>query len=308
MKKISILFFLVFIFFDVSGQEIIKHLSPNLVVVADDLNFRKTSSTNSPILGKLHKGEKLTLLGIVESEDGSNDVFFGFDGRWLKVRNATTGEIGFVFGDYVRSQNAAYRNQQDCSRIQSGNWYGLYYDKRQLYMDRVNPEIQKSLDGYQFITSDSSKYQFFVCSETKFEERKVDGAILSSIYSKDGYIGINTMFPLTSIGKNEFHIVCTGTVTLKDGYLERTNEELFFVKTTLDGGNRSYFEQNLSQSILKYGEVGYKVEFAGDLNRDGVPELIISEADTRKSALYFFLSNAEGNLVLQSITWGYSNC
>ncbi|MCP3932643.1 MAG: hypothetical protein GY705_26535 [Bacteroidetes bacterium] len=74
----------------------------------------------------------------------------------------------------------------------------------------------------------------------------------------------------------------------------------------IDGIKRKYSTQDISENFIKFGEIGYSVEFAGDLNRDGVPELIIYEGDANKStAVYYFKSNPKGEIELQSITWIY---
>jgi hypothetical protein len=305
MKKLIIAIIILFQVLEVSSQEIIKHMNSNLIVVADDLNFRENDDTNSKVIAKLNRGEILTLLEVVKSKDMVNNLFLGFEGKWLKVARMSTGKIGYVHGDYVRNQNAIYRKNQDCSKIQNGFWYGVYNDKGRLYMSFANPRIKKSLDGYSCITTDSSKFQYYICSSTKLDTGIIEGNIFNK---KNEYLKINSKISLVRINQNQYDIVCAGTAQLKEGSLNRINEEIYFLRTEIDGGNRQYYEQNLSNVILKYGEVGYKVEFAADLNGDGVPELIISEGDNRSGSLYYFLSNSQGNLELQSITWTFSKC
>lgn len=288
-----------------NSQEIIKHLNPNLIVVADDLNFRSEANTSSNIISKLKRGEHLTLKNVVQSENNHYNLFWGFERHWVKVVRESTGAVGFVYGDFVSNQNAAFFKNQDCSKIQNGNWYGLYHSNGEVFMVRVNPKIETSLDGYNFISSDSTKYQFYICSNTRLREGKIDGTILTK---KEKYITVNSKYPLIRIEENQFDLVGTGTVELRNGYLGISDKELIFLKTEIQNGNKKYYEQNLTKSIIGYGEVGYKIEFVGDLNRDGVPELILSEADNRSGTLYYFLSNEKGELELQSLTWSYSKC
>ncbi len=305
MKKTIIAIIIIIRVLEVSSQEIIKQMNSTLIVVAEDLNFRENGDVSSKVIDKLVKGESLTLVEVIKSENTVNNFFQGFQDKWLKVIRDSSGKTGYVYGDYVRNENAVYRRNQDCSKIQSGFWYGIHSDKGELYMDSVIPRIETSLDGYSYITSDSSKFQYYVCSATKLVVGKIQGKIFNR---GDEYLGINSKIPLARINQNQFDIVCTGIVALKGGYLDRVKEEIYFLRTEIDGGSRTYHEQNLSKAILQYGEVGYKVEFSADLNGDGIPELIFSEADTRSGSLYYFLSNSLGDLELQSITWTFSKC
>ncbi|MBK9737719.1 MAG: hypothetical protein IPO92_23365 [Saprospiraceae bacterium] len=72
--------------------------------------------------------------------------------------------------------------------------------------------------------------------------------------------------------------------------LIRKNEKIIFLTTHIDGSKRHYVEQDLSGCISQFGEVGYQIHFAGDLNDDGIPELIISEGTTHGEV--FIISGA----------------
>ena len=278
--------------------------SKKLIVAAEDLNFRNGPSTDSKSIGKLNNSEKLTLLEIIgeEYENYWND----YSNSWIKVERDSTKEEGYVFGKYVKSQEMAYINYHDSDRLQPGNWYGIYKDKDKdkVKIEKANPEIEVIDEGYKSIKSDE-KHKIIICTQDKFEEGQLN-AKLFDFQSK--YLKIGDQIRLLQIDNVEYSLVCTGEVSLNKGWILRKNEKIILLKTEIIGSNRKYTQQDLSDCIHKYGEIGYKIHFAGDLNKDKVPELIISEGSTKGGTVYYFISNKNGELELKSTTGISSKC
>lgn len=286
-----------------NSQENINCMSKKLMVVAEDLNFREEPSTNSKVIGVLENSEFLELIKIQNSN--VRGCCYNINNSWLKVLRIKTNQEGYVSGKYVKPQNIAYANNQECERIQSGNWYGLYEEKNKVYLTKIIPKLE-TVEYDKYIVTDSKNIKYIICSQEELSEGEIIGRFYS--YEDDGYIKIGTRKRLQRIGNNQFEIVCTGEVELKGPTLFRKKEKIIIQRIEIDGSKRSYFGQDISNSILKYGEIGYSLRFAGDINNDGIIDVILSEADTHEGTLYYFLSNASGEIEIQSLTWSFSKC
>lgn len=153
------------------------------------------------------------------------------------------------------------------------------------------------------VTGHNDRQVITISSQSPLKEGSINGHIYAD---HEGNLTIGQKVDLLWTTEKHFSIACTGEVALNDymGFT-RINERIVFIIEKIDGSQRHYSKQDLTPCIHKFGEVGYHLIFAGDLNNDGIPEIIFSEADTRESVTYYFMSNKEGNLELKSISYGY---
>ena len=278
-------------------------LPEKLIVAAENLNFREGPSTDSKIIGKLTNSEFLTL---VEIHDREEIIYWNtFEFSWLKVERIQTGETGYVLGKYLKTPEMAYLNYHDSDRVQRGNWYGIYQEGEKIKVEKTYPKIAELDEEFSSITGSREEHKILICSQDEIGEGEINGRIFEN---DTEYLKIGTQKRLVRIGDFEFSLACTGEVELNPPSLIRKNEKIIFLTTDIDGSRRHYFQQDLSDCISQFGEVGYQIHFAGDLNNDGIPELIISEGTTHGRSVYYFRSNEEGKLELASITGGSSKC
>jgi hypothetical protein len=303
MKK-ALLIIINFLFLgQINGQHDEKCLPKKLIVAAENLNFRTEPNTKSKTIGKLENSELLTFIKLLREE---NDGYWsGISNSWIKVERVQTGEIGYVFGKYVKSQEMAYMNYHDADRIQKGNWYGIFQEGNKVKIEKSSPKISELDEGFNSIVANNEKHKILICSQTEIKEGEINGKLFDN---QREYLQIGIQKRLIRIGDFEFSLACTGEVELKQGWMTRKNEKIIFQKMEFDGSQRHYSQQDLTECILQYGEVGYMIHFAGDLNNDGIPELIISEGTTHGGTVYYFQSNEKGELELASITGVSSNC
>ncbi len=276
-----------------------KCFPKKLMVAAENLNFRSEPNTNSQVIDQLDNSELLTFLDIKRFR---NDRF-----PWLKVKRDMTGEEGYVLGKYILSQEMACLNYNDADRMQSGNWYGIYKEGDEIKIEKATPTIEP-MDGmdeeYHSIIS-KNKHKIIICSQSEIKEGKINGQLLQNQYR---YFMIGSHQDLVTINETNFSLICSGDIHPERGYSERRNEKVIFATERFSGSQRFYKEQDLSEYIGQFGEYGYRILFAGDLNNDGIPELIISEGTTHVGAVYYFQSNEKGELELQSVTGSSSKC
>lgn len=284
------------------GQSEGPCLPNQLIVAATDLNFRAGPSTDSRIIGKLGDAERLTLIEVHEQQERL--LWSAFHYSWLKVERGQTGEQGYVFGKYVKTPEMAYLNHHDSDRAQRGNWYGIYQEGGKTKIEKTVPKFKEEDDHAPVIYSKDA-HTILICTQEEVKEGEVQGQLFEN---ERAYLKVGTKKELISIGKASFSLVFTGEVVLKPPILIRKNERVIFLTTLFVGPERHYIQQDLTDCLSQFGEVGYQVHFAGDLNGDGIPELILSEATTRQASVYYFRSNQDGQLELVSITGAVSRC
>lgn len=303
MKKTILLFIFFLLNFQVKSQIEESCFGKEYIVVAENLNFRSQPNVESKILGRLANGEKLTLIEI-NNQDGEDRYCCYPWVEWLKVKRKKNGEIGYVSGQYVKPQNIAYLNGQSCDRMQKGYWYGIYNEDGKTKLKKLKPKVNSKADGSKVISVKSDKYKLIIGSQEEFPEGVIQGKLFK--YPNE-YIKIGTNRKLLRIDGNEFRLVCTGEVKLKAPYeLSRFNEklELLTIKSYTD-----FKSQELSKCLFGFGNIGYQIHFIGDLNKDGIPELILSESgETEGGMLYYFMSNKDGILELKSLTNEDNGC
>lgn len=303
MKKSILLFILILQSFQAKSQIDENCFGKEYIVAAENLNFRSQPNTESKIIGRLANGEKLTLLEI-NNQDGEDRYCCYPWVEWLKVKRNKNGEIGYVSGQYVKPQNIAYLNGQTCDRLQKGYWYGIYNEDGKTKLKKLKPEIKTKVDGSKIISVKPEKYKLIIGSQEEFTEGIIDGKLLK--YPNE-YIKIGTNRKLLRIGENEFRLVCLGEIKLENPYdLIRFNEKLEFLTIK---SYKDFKSEELSKCLFGFGNIGYQIHFFGDLNKDGIPELILSESgETEGGMLYYFMSNNDGKLELKSLANEDNDC
>ena len=277
-----------------------------LIVCAENLNLRSAPNTNSAIVDQLNNEEVLETIEVVDKNLPYQQVMLN---SWIKVRRTNTGQEGFVYGEYVKSLHGAYLPYQNCNRIQAGYWYGIYNIENDLFLEEASPKItiQEEIE-YGYIESNKTTHKLIICSPTPLQTGKIKGRFFNNSNNQNGFMSIGVWKDLIRIDDQSFDLVCTGEVSLELPGLTRKNEKIHFVKTIIDGGQRNYESQDLTEYIIKYGENGYSIVFAGDLNGDGIPEILFGEGDTKQGTYYYFVSNAEGKMKLEAVMLTSSGC
>ena len=249
-------------------------LPKQLIVTAHQLNFRSGPSTKSLALDTLDYADLLILEDILP--EGKGTYWSGLY-SWLKVRRVSTGQQGYVFGKYVSPAEMACPNYYEAHHVQRGNWYGIYRDGFRLMIEKTQPRLLKD-DNLPPIIVSKDKHAIIICSQTELREGEIPGRLFEH---PNDLLAIGDIKDLVRIGDTKFRLACAGTAVLDAPNFKRIDERVIFFQYHIDGARRDYAEQDLTPCLDQYGEVGYSVLFAGDLNDDGVPEVIISEGTTQ---------------------------
>lgn len=276
----------------------------SLIVSGSEVNFRAEPNTTSKPIGKFIDGELINFISVIQHLDYGNWV--NFSDAWFKVKRTTTGEEGFIFGKYVKPPEMAYYNHGDCERIQNGNWYGISQEGNNVIVEKIMPSLKKDDHGHLSIVGSKGEQKILVCSQSELNEGKIEGKFYGT-YGENLSIGMKVN--LLRIKDNNFSLACIGEVELgRFTEFIRKNEKVYFIIEEIDGSQRRYHKQDLTDCLRQFGEVGYTLIFAGDLNNDGIPEVIFSEGDNRGGIMYYFMSTQDRKLELKSIVESSDKC
>lgn len=260
-------------------------------------------------MSQLEYGEPLSLIEV--TKDTILVYFYGYDyeNSWIKVKRNSTNQVGYVFGKYIKPRNAAYLSGQDCDRIQSGYWYGITDMDRKYKLERCMPQIDTvfaTADGNHYwtiIRDTSEKYDIIICSQAQLIEGKRDKIIPKNGIPLRNDEGVKVL-------KNaniSYSIICTDGPRDSTSLLKENKPRIILQRVEIRPEGNVYNEQDLTNFFIQYG-MSISLIMSADINLDGVPDLIFSEANNRSGTIYYFISNSEGVLELQSMTWGYSKC
>jgi hypothetical protein len=279
-------------------------LARELVVIADKLNFRTGPSTESEIFDTLVEGDLVTWLATERFPDCNpgNDCF-------IKVKRKNASEIGYIFGTFVKYADVAFLRQNVYrhrnQKLQVGNWYGILESTKGIILEKVTPSVA-SINSISTLVCEDEKYELLICSQEILTEGQINGKIFNSPFQ---HINIGTLSHLLQLDSSVYSMAITGTSEFHIiDRLQRKNERILFLTTTAKSSTLiSTSKQDLSNSfnlLAPQGEIGFIVHFVGDLNSDGTPEIILSEGDNKNRLVYYFKSNENGQLALQSHSVG----
>lgn len=252
--------------------------SKELIVTANNLNFRSAQNTSRQPIGQLENSELLTL---IDFEMSKFDSFWGtYSSSWLKVKRNRTGEVGYVYGRYVRPQEKAYMTKWNDKKLISGICYGICEENNQLIIEKIENPSDTILDH--------EKYTITICSQGTLHEGEIIGSF--NLWS---YIHIDSSELILNTEEYSYGI----KVTKNDNPNYRKNTSISFQKYDNDSNLMS--SQDLGDCMALFGNL--EVEFIGDITNDGHPELVLSEGNEQgQMMIYYFRSNHTGLLELKS--------
>lgn len=267
----------------------------SFIVAADNLNFRNGPSREATVIGTLTNGELVDYVAIVPPDGGSFRYKGYYNNLWIKIKRQTTNEIGYVFGPYIQPKNTAYFSNQECDRLNLSTWYGVQELNGTCYLSLINPQIAKE-SGMSAI-QDTHNTKLFLGLSEELETGPINGRLFTDGRSS---IRIGEEKSVFSTSSHKFDLQMSGQYIHKEGRIEKASESLHFV--TFTNENKLISSQNLLEQFTQMGTYGFQFYFIGDINLDGTPELVISENNGKIMTVYFFLSDKNGFLELQSAT------
>ena len=120
------------------------------------------------------------------------------------------------------------------------------------------------------------------------------------------------------IGKNNpkykadrlrYDLKVIGEYAIEGTWLRRINYDVLFVQEAY--ANKASTIQNITEGIEKYGEIGFYLNWSGDIDGDHIPDLVLSQTSNHGGTMYFFLSSeAESGKLLKLVSevWSWCGC
>lgn len=300
MKR-TLLIILVFVQFNkMFGQ----YFAPNeLIVNATELRFREEPNQNAKIIDILEDGELLQFLDFVPHSD-SEPRFLYYEklaSTWLKVIRKLDGETGYVYGQYVQPSCLALTYGQDYYRLPKLNWYGITLTQEIPFLNITQPVLEGG--KHNRIITDSLNSYVIIGTKSEYEEGQFDGTIF---HNENLLILKESDDKVIEIGnKHKLKIEVCHDVEFMNSNKKRTIERLYVTVFQKDGKEVLY--QELTEQFNHTGNMGFRIRFVGDINKDNLPEILITPIHEKGGRNLWFISR-NNTINLQSITKFGTGC
>ena len=241
------------------------------------------------------------------------------------IINIVISTISFVFGqiekDYqllIESENC---NSENIDFTKYSNWYGIYLTdsgdflrkiniEHQLYSNSIeNIENLSSVGDYMFWTDQPERAYVILGSNKELLEHRV------SFHGSKFYSHVKNIYPgqrrdLYTINKlpqrKSFNLSALGCVDRYDFVPEISNYKLQISNT-----EDTWKPQIISKYVDFKGETELiDLKWFGDIDFDGIPDIILARTSNSESWLYLFLSSeATDNEYVKFVSkFGIGNC
>jgi len=300
MKNLFLLIIWFLSICNISAQTFIPN---KLIVSANKLYFREGPGTKYNTIDFLKNGEIVSLIKYIPLDEPSYKFDGNYDQLWLKIKRISTGDIGYAFGKFLKPINIGFLKEQDCERIPPLNWYGIQQiNNKDFEIKKTQPYIKKDVYLNDAGIVDNKNSLFIIGLHDKIKTGEINGRTFGKFLTK---IKIGDDINIFESNKGQFLLQISGEYKQNNGRLIRIKENLHFVHVNELGETNS---QTLTDQFDHFGIFGFDIHFVGDINGNGYPDMIISETNGKKMAVYFFMSTDAGKIELQSITWQGPGC
>jgi len=219
------------------------------------------------------------------------------DSATSSISSKTDSSQGQIF--LVRS----YRiwEKEDPTAILNKEWYDLYEENGQYYLDKVNYEVKEGFDDCAQVPTKSVESRRNSLLFLKLKGLKA-GAVEhvkishSEVWPKESveYSFKNQKVTLKALGTIKSTEVQTDEKGHEKVFHEVTNYKLYYIPSN---GNK---EKTLFQ-VDQYDHVFMSTLFVGDIDRDGVLDFIFSNPKNyEEEAMLLFLSNHGNTLIFEA--------
>ncbi|MDF1698302.1 MAG: SH3 domain-containing protein [Saprospiraceae bacterium] len=296
--KYLLIVLLSFLYIDAQAQS-----TRDYIVISQKLNVRERPSLKSSILGVLENGESVHSIDLGQNESSVCETIQDNWGCWIKIKYGYSS--GYVFSTYLGSEYMLlYENSEIQYYPQVNYWYGVYYDSTS--QSEILMEVETFAEQYTHEYDDKNhivlrtkkqkKSLFLIATNIKQESRTI--GIFTKTKAKSmnysGYLSPGTKEWLYFKTKNNtvasecYYLLATGTYTMSKYGLMLEGYELFVADNE---PRKSSFAviQNLT-STIEYNQ-GFTLEYCGDIDGDGNPDVIIGSCSNSGCTSALLLSS-----------------
>lgn len=271
-----------------------------LIVNATELRFREEPNQNAEIIDILEDGELLRFLDFVPHSE-PRFLYYEKLTTWLKVNRKQDGKTGFVYGQYLQPSCIALTYGQDYYRLPKLNWYGITLKEEIPFLSITYPVLEGNEPNT--VITDSLKSYFMVGTKKKYEEGQLDGTVF---HNENLLILREDEYKVLEIGNNhKLKIEVCHDVEFLNSNKKRIIERLYVTVFQKDG--KEVLHQELTEQFNHTDNMGFRIRFVGDINKDNLPEILITPLFEKGGRNLWFMSR-NNTIDLQSITEFGTGC
>lgn len=285
-----------------------------MIVISSEINLRKEPSITSDLLMTVKNAE----IVVPQRAELKYELIDNYNGYWIKV--SYQGYIGYMYSKYLGpSYMLFYENESIDYLPKIKNWYGVYLDtmlkkevirKIAVHIIDENHELEKRM---VLKTNHQYKSLFLIATNVDLAEMNI-GKFINSAMSDNGKPisikpGDDIWLYFNTIGNNVastlYHLIGIGSYKIEKR-LTLSDYQVMIV----DNFNQ---QKPIVQDIGKFvGYPGtYSLKYCGDIDQDGIPDLIMSGCGNTSCIDVLYLSSfAKTNELVQPISFWYwpSDC
>lgn len=310
------------------------------VVSKTGVFLRENPSQNSKALTSILFLEKVTL--IPNDEAPIRETIGGFESTWFKVKYHN--KIGYIFGKFLSNRVFRYNpkfpknfpqlfyqisNEQQVENYIENcadafyfnpdlNWHGLYQSDKKWTLKKVAIQYEyiKNFDQIFVKTNQSKQSRLLIGMPKTYLDTTSHQYINFVPEHKFHNYSSHYFYPGQSMDLGNYRLSATGRVESDafDSYCTQIMDYQLRISKNLQSNNtysKNWKHQNLLQNLEFLGECDKtEVLFVGDLDRDGIPDIILSASSNSQHRVTLFLSSlASNNQILERVAFFDSgNC
>lgn len=273
------------------------------------LNKTKLYSSPNPkstVIDILKKGEKITTLEFTVLHMSN----FQFSENWIKIKKESDNKTGYLLGESISPVNQVYFENSDCDYIQKGNWYGIRKEGNTTNIELINPRINTSFDFKKTIISDKSNSQnsnstsLILRNKTKLKLGKIKDGCLSQRHFNTGESV--SVFKMDNI---EYFIEDRKEDKTKNVDKDKVGDRIFLIKKEYIENNIITKTQEITNLLIRFGHgSGFRIDFVGDIDSDGIPEVVLSEIVGGHIVTYYLKATFNDDFQVQSLIFSDAKC
>jgi len=273
-----------------------------LIVNATNLRFREEPNQNAHIIDVLKDGEFLEFKEFVAHSEPGFNHYEKLIYSWLKVIRKQDGKTGFVYGQFVQPSCLALRYGQDYVKLPNLNWYGITLENEKPLLQISEPEIVGS--KFNKMVIDSLQSYIIIGTKGSYKEGIIDGTVFHNenifMLKEDESKVIEFQ------NKYKLKIEVCHDIEFKSEMSEVKIIQRLYV-SIFNPNNKEILNQELTKQFNHMNNLGFWIHFIGDINKDFLPEMLISPINEKGGRNLWFESR-NNQIKLQSITEYGTGC
>ena len=303
-----------------------QFLTKQLFVAASALKLRQEPNRTSKVLATMTNGEPVQLLEDNAMENSSlYDQIDSIQGRWVKVQYKD--KSGYAFSPYLATRyNLFYEFSYAEYLPKVNNWYGVYKKANgeeeiraiQVELRSITRDEEEGGETHMYLYTNQRDTSLLIIGTNEIIKPGYVGVFSKNIARNTGISSglragdecwLYSQLKGNTIQGEHYQLFGTGEYKLYSYGLQLEHYKVMVAKR--NPPNPAFVIIQDLTGFFSFIDGWVKVEWVGDLDRDGKPDVVIQSCSTQQCINYLFLSSeARENELLRpvsSYSW-YDEC